>query len=148
MIEGREFVPVLNGTFSHDIWLTKKIREAGLSGLALLDGETQDEFIDRIAMMAYESGLALELLGGLFMPADIDARQWTPEMAIQTSGFFGNVTNEQDKKTLRMQIASAIFYFFVNALASSATSLKSGAKTEADGRHETEDASSTGIGHT
>lgn len=149
MIEGRRFKPVQNGSFAHDIWMTKKIREAGLAGIQLGEEETQDDFIERIAMTAYESGVALQLLGGLFMPAEVEARAWTPEMAARTAEFFGNVTNPEDKHALRMQIASALFYFFASALASSKTSPKYGqAKKEADERHETEAASSMETGLT
>jgi hypothetical protein len=147
-IEGKEFVPVHNGTFAHDIWLTAKVREAGLSDLRIGEDETEDQFIERIAVTAFESGKALELLGGLFMPAGTDARAWTKELAAKTSEFFGNVTDAESKKTLRTQIASALFYFFVNALASSKTSQKSGQVTmkEVDERQETVDAASTEIG--
>lgn len=146
-IEGKRFKPVNNGTFAHDIWLTKKIREAGLAGIQLGDDETQDQFIERIAISAYESGLALQLLGGLFIPAEMESRDWTPEVAAKTADFFGNVTDPEAKHALRMQIASALFYFFASALASSKTSPKSGqAKKEADERHETEDASSMATG--
>lgn len=147
-IEGKRFVTMQNGTFAHDIWLTRKIREAGLAGIAIGDDESQDQFIERIAISAYESGVALDLLGGLFLPAAVEPRDWTPELAAQTSEFFGNVTDPDAKQALRMQIASALFYFFASALASSKTSPKSGAKKEADERHATEAASTSEIGAT
>lgn len=148
-IEGKRFKPMQNGSFAHDIWLTKKIREAGLAGIQIGEDETQDQFIERIAISAYESGLALQLLGGLFIPAEVEARDWLPELAMRTAEFFGNVTELESKKTLRMQIASALFYFFASALASSKTSPKSGqTKKEADGRHETEAVSSMATGLT
>lgn len=147
-IEGRKFVSIANGTFAHDIWITRKIREAGLAGIAVRDGETQDEFIERIAISAYESGIAVQLLGGLFVPAGIEARDWTPEMAAQTADFFGAVTDPDAKQALRMQIASALFYFFVSALASSTTSPKSGAGMEEGAHHASEAASTSAIGAT
>ena len=148
-IEGKRFKPVHNGPFAHDIWLTKKIREAGLAGIQLGEDETQDQFIERIAISAYESGLALQLLGGLFIPAEVEARDWTPEMAARTAEFFGNVIEPESKQALRMQIASALFYFFANALATSKTSPKSGqARKEVDERHASEAASSTVTGAT
>ncbi len=148
MIEGRRFLPITNGTFAHDIWITRKIREAGLAGIAMRDGETQDEFIERIAASAYESGVALELLGGLFIPAGVEARDWTRQMAADTSAFFGAVTDPDAKQALRMQIASALFYFFASALASSTTSPKSGEATGKGERRATEDASTTATGAT
>lgn len=146
-IEGKRFKPMQNGSFAHDIWLTKKIREAGLAGIQMGEDETQDQFIERIAISAYESGLALQLLGGLFIPSEVEACDWSPAMATRTADFFGNVTEPESKRSLRMQIASALFYFFASALASSKTSQKSGqTKKEADERHETAAASSTETG--
>jgi hypothetical protein len=147
-IEGKRFEPIRNGSFAHDIWLTKKIREAGLSNVAIGDDETEDQFIERIAMAAYESGAALELLGGLFIPAGADARSWTPELATQSAEFFGNVTDPESKRELRKQIAAALFYFFVNALASSKTSPKSGRQgmKEVSERRAIEDASASETG--
>lgn len=146
-IEGKRFVTLQNGTFAHDIWLTRKIREAGLANIKIEDGETEDAFIDRIAKAAYESGEALQMLGGLLIPAGTDPRQWTPQMAQQLAEFFGNVTDPQSKQVLRTQIASALFYFFLSALASSKTSPKFGTKTTTEGeRHATEDAPTSEIG--
>lgn len=147
-IEGKRFEPMRNGSFAHDIWLTKKIREAGLSNIAIRDDESEDEFIERIALSAYESGAALDMLGGLFVPAGTDPRVWTPGMAKDTADFFGNVTDPESKRELRKQIAAALFYFFASALASSKTSPKSGPQgmKEASERHATEDASASAIG--
>lgn len=147
-VEGKRFVTLQNGTFAHDIWLTKKIREAGLANVKIEDGETEDQFIDRIAKTAYESGEALSMLGGLLIPAGIDPREWSPELAQHTAEFFGNVTDPQSKQVLRTQIASALFYFFLSALASSKTSPKFGMKTttEEGERHASEDASASETG--
>lgn len=149
-IEGRKYVPIKNGTFAHDIWITKKVREAGLSNIHIDEGETQDDFIDRLAVAAWESGVVLEILGGLLMPAEIEAKNWTPDLAKKTSEFFGNVTDDESKKKLRMQVGGVLFYFFVSALSSSKTSTKSGTQTEAveGGRHVIEDASITATSDT
>lgn len=147
-IEGRKFKPVKNGTFAHDIWITRKVREAGMSNVGLEEGETQDEFIDRFAARLWESGALLEILGGLLMPSDIEPKDWTPEMAKATSDFFGNVTEDESKKFLRMQAGGVLFYFFATALSSSKTSTKSGPVTGTEvGEHRaTEDASITETG--
>jgi hypothetical protein len=147
-IEGKRFVPLRNGTFAHDIWLTRKIREAGLSNISIGDGETPDQFIERIAIVAHESGISLQLLGGLLLPEGVEERNWTPELAESTAQFFGNVTDPEGKRILRTQIASALFYFFANALASSPTSLKFGTEMKKGERQESEGVSTSGIGVT
>jgi len=83
------------------------------------------------------------------IPADIAAKDWTPELAAETTRFFGRVTDEESKKQLRMQIGGVLFYFFVTALSSSKISTKSGTPKEVVGeRHGTVDAQITGIGAT
>jgi len=150
IIEGRQFKPIKNGTFEHDIWISRKVREAGLANVQLNDGETPDEFMERLAAIAWGSGAVLDILGGTLMPAEHDARDWTPEMATATARFFANVTDEEGKKQLRMQIGGILFFFFASALSSSQTSRKSGTPMPSEGeeRQETEGASATGIGAT
>jgi hypothetical protein len=139
-IEGRKFESVQNGSFRYDIWMMNKIRESGLA-LQLIDGETQEAFMERIATKAYESGAGLDLLGGLFVPVGTNLKDWTPKLAASTAEFFGAVTDPDAKQLLRTQMASALFYFFVTALASSTTSPKSSPQTTGeDERHETGDA--------
>lgn len=147
VIEGRAFEQIKNGTFTHDIWVTRKVREAGLADAALREGESHDEFIERLATIAWESGAVLEILGGMMMPAGIDPKEWTPALAAQTAEFFGNVTDEASKRELRMKIGGILAFFFVSALSSSPTSTKSSATAKGeDARRATEDASNTGIG--
>lgn len=147
-IEGKRFVPLVNGTFAHDIWLTRKIREAGLANIAIDEDETPDHFIERIAIVAHESGLSLQLLGALLLPDGVETRDWTPELAESTAQFFGNVTDPEGKRVLRTQIASALFYFFATALASSQTSPKFGTEAKERERQETADASTMATGTT
>lgn len=133
IIEGREFVPIKNGTFAHDIWLMQRVRAAGLSQIRIADNETEDAFIERIAAAAWESGSVLELLGGSLIPANVPAVNWSPELAEECAAFFGAVTDEESKKQLRMQIGGILFYFFINGLSASKTSPKYGAKTYPEG---------------
>lgn len=147
LIEGRAFVPVKNGTFAHDIWVTNKVRESGLGEIVMAEGEDHNAFIEHVARKAWESGAILELLGGLYVPAGMTAKDWTPALAAETSAFFADVTDEDSKQQLRQQIGSLLFYFFANALSSSATSPKSGMSTETESApRATEDAGTSEIG--
>lgn len=149
-IEGRQFKPIKNGTFAHDIWITSKVRAAGLSNVTIADGETQDDFIERLAVEAWNSGFLLEIMGALLIPADKEAKDWTPELGKKTAEFFGNVTDEESKTQLRMTAGGVLYYFFVKGLSSSATSMKSGiqmAKDEGEPRA-TEAAPTTATGAT
>ena len=146
-IEGREFRPMKTGSFSHDIWLMQRVRAAGLGDIQIADGESENAFMERIAAQAWESGLMLELLGGSLLEVGKDPKEWTPAMALANAEFFGNVTDEDSKNTLRAQVGGILFYFFTTALSSSKTLMKSLEKTNPAGeRQGTEGPSTTGIG--
>lgn len=132
MIEGRQFKPIKNGTFEHDIWLMSRVRQAGLGSLRISDGETEDSFIDRIAYQAMGSGHIFELLGGTLIPGEIEAIDWTPAIATESAKFFAKLTTDEGKSVLRRQIGAVLFYFFTSGLSSSKTLTKSGPTTQED----------------
>ena len=126
VIGGKTFNQVVNGSFAHDMWIMKRIREAGLSQIVMIEGETEDDFIERIAVVAYQSGAALDLMGGLCLPQGVEPSQWTPEIAETVSKFFGEVCDPEDKAKLRSIMAGLLFHFFVKGVESSKTSQRFG----------------------
>jgi hypothetical protein len=146
-IEGRVFVPIKNGTFAHDVWVTNKVRESGLGEVVIAEGEDHAAFIERLARKAWESGALLDLMGGLYVPRGVQPKDWSPAMAAQTTEFFANVTDEAGKAQLRQQIGGLLFYFFTSALSFSETSPKFGQATEAGSApHASGDVSTMAIG--
>jgi hypothetical protein len=149
VIEGRAFKPMKNGTFAHDIWLMQRARASGLADIQISATETEDQFVERLAAKAWESGAMLELLAGTLIPEELEASDWTPELAKTVAQFFANVTDEQSKATLRSQIGGLLFLFFMDALSSLQTSRKSGEVTNPAGeRQGNEGLSTTEIGAT
>lgn len=148
-VDGRQFRPIKNGTFAHDIWLMQRVRNAGLATLHIDAGETEDAFMERIATAAWESGAVLELLGGAMVPAELKDTDWTAAIALDSAKFFGSITDEDSKQRLRTQIGGILFYFFISGLSSSKTSTKSGAPTDPEEEpHETEASFISAIGDT
>lgn len=147
-IEGRALKPVKNGTFEHDIYAMQIVSRSGLQQLQLADGEDDDAFISRLAVKAWESGAAIDIMAALLMPAELEAVNWTPATARQLADFFRKVTDPESKRLLRMRIGAILFGFFVSALSFSKTSQKSlipsPARQGAAG--ETADVSGTAIG--
>lgn len=131
-IAGLKFKPIVNSTYLHDIAVMNKIREAGLSNGALLpkEGESDNELIERITTLAYESGRTLELLGLLFVPSDYDELEWDEVVAKHVTKIFSRATSAEDKRTLHEQIAGMLLHFFRSALASSQTFPKSSGSQE------------------
>lgn len=124
-IEGRALKPVKNGTFEHDIYAMQIVARSGLPQLQPIDGEDEDSFVGRLAVKAWESGAAIDILAALLMPAELETAAWTPAGAQQLADFFRKVTDLESKRLLRMRIGAVLFGFFVSALALSKTSMKS-----------------------
>lgn len=130
-IMGREFKAVTDSTLEHDVWTGRQLDHAGLRNLILEYGEKPDEFADRILTRLMLDGAVFELLGGLFMPAELEGRDWTPEMAFETGRLFAHATGE-DKAIVRRQIAGAVEVFLAQGLLSSIRSRRSSARTVAN----------------
>jgi hypothetical protein len=129
-IGGRKFKPIKNSTFAHDIWIMERIKATGLDTLRIEPEESSDDFIDRIGTKAMSGGmqLVLELIAGVLMPDEIDSSAWTPEIAKATTKFFGDLTEESEKAKVRAQIGGWLYFFFLSAIESSMTSMRSGEK--------------------
>lgn len=124
-IEGRVLKPVKNATFEHDIYAMQVVSRSGLQQLHPIDGEDDDSFVSRLAVKAWESGAAIDLMAALLMPVEMEPAAWTPAGAQQLADFFRKVTDPESKRLLRMRIGAILFGFFVNALSFSKTSGKS-----------------------
>lgn len=134
-IGGRQFKPIKNSTFAHDIWIMERVKATGLDTLRIEPEESSDDFIDRIAAKAMTGGmqLVLELIAGVLMPAEIESADWTPAIAKATTKFFGDLTEETEKSKVRAQIGGWLYFFFLSAIESSLTSMRSGEKAEKAG---------------
>jgi hypothetical protein len=130
-IAGREFKAVTDSTLEHDVWTVQQLDRAGLRNLILEDGEKPDEFVERILAKLMLDGAVFELLGGLFMPAELEGKGWTPEMAFETGRLFASTTGE-DKAIVKRQIAGAVEVFLAQGLLSSIRSRRSSARTIAN----------------
>jgi hypothetical protein len=130
-ISGREFKAVTDSTLEHDVWTVRQLDRAGLRNLVLEDGEKPDEFVERILTKLMLDGAVFELLGGLFMPAELNGKDWTPDMAFETGRLFASATGE-DKATVKRQIAGAMEVFLAQGLLSSIRSRRSSVRTVAN----------------
>ena len=121
---GREFKAVVDSTVEHDYWLQGAIARAGLDVVGIQAGELADEFALRILRQTITSNMTFELLGGLMMPLDMKATDWTPELAKQTGDFIKRLTSAEDKQTIQNCILSMLADFFAGGIASLVISRK------------------------
>jgi len=130
VLAGHAFAPLLVSTIEHDFWLMARIRAARLDALTKAEDESAEEFVSRILHEVIDSGRAFELLGGMLIPENVPAEQWTPELAAETAAFIRTLTDPADKARLQSQLISLLIGFFENGLTSLTTSPKSSGAME------------------
>ena len=124
-IGGRRFAHVTDWTVEQDWWLMQRIRKAGLDQIAV-DDTNSEAIAESISQAAADkladSGLALEILGGLLLPEGMDPSQWTPQLAAETTAHLGRQTGAEARQAVRAVASWAIVSFFANGLTSFTTS--------------------------
>jgi hypothetical protein len=118
VLGGREFRPSARSTIRHDHWMMSRIRKAGITDIHQEPGEDARSYGLRVLDALLNGDLALELLGGVLVPADAKG-PWTPEMAAETAAFVGGLEDPEDKRTKDVTLASLLIPFFARELASS-----------------------------
>jgi hypothetical protein len=126
-IGGRVFREVTRSTCAHDTWTMGLIRRAGLEGVDLAPGETMEQFSWRVLGTVLESGLLYELLGAFVVPEGVDDLNWTPDLAVETGRFVGNLYEPGDKAEVHRLVAALLLPFVRDGLGSLVTSLRSSA---------------------
>lgn len=124
-IGGKKFHLAGQTTARHDIFTTRQIAACGVSMVAQLDGETEEQFQYRLYRSAMSSGDVFLLLGALLVPDGTPQLGWTEQTAKETAEFLGNLTDPSDKTKVRILLASALLPFFVSGSRSLRTSPKS-----------------------
>ncbi len=124
-IGGREFKQMGVGPVRQDLYVMQHARLAGLTGTKIAEGETPEEFVNRLIDSMIASGRALALLGGLLVPAELKPEEWTEEVAGSTAAFLGGLRDPEEKRKVYGEVASALLGFSVNGLGSWAASLQS-----------------------
>lgn len=112
-IGGSRWRRVIQTTLRHDRWLRKRIRAAGLHSFKPRPAESSEEFSLRI-LDEVDDDAFYELLGGLFVPGDLDDLQWTAKLAAETAAFFDNLTDERDKAALSSIFVAVVVGFLVS----------------------------------
>lgn len=110
---GRIFVPLGRPTtLEHDIWVTERIRAAGLMPAEIGENEDREAFARRVLFELELSGKGIELLGGMLLPKGTKSEAWTPRLARETSAHLMRVVGAEEKALIvRLQIAMLMSFF-------------------------------------
>lgn len=130
VIEGRTFRALTTTTFEQDLFIMRRMKEARIP--ALIDEATKhperlDEITSDIILVAYESGVLFELMGGIYLE---DGKKWSVKGSLANAEFFMNITDQEEKQKLTEPITAVIVGFFMNARGSSTILLSSSASSE------------------
>jgi hypothetical protein len=99
-------------TVRQDLFIMMQARHAGLMGCVQHDGEEPEAYAERLLATCLASGRALLLLGGMIVPAASKVEDWTEEMAHETAGALGGITDHDEKLELYGAFATTIMVFF------------------------------------
>ena len=128
-IGGRKFDLAAEGSARKDMFTMRQIAACGENTIAQYREETEEGFIFRLYMTALKTGDVFLLLGALLVP---EGAAWSEKVAKETADFLGELTDPEDKKQIRILLASALMPFFVSGRRSSKTFPSSSPKTESD----------------
>jgi len=130
VLAGRAFDAAGPSTIQQDHWMMTRVREAGLLLVEREPDEDPQAYGERMLDALLRSEQGLELLGGLLVP--VGQRRWTPEVALETAAFIGDLSAPEDKARVGALLASLLIPFLMRALASSTSSARpSGAAPDA-----------------
>ena len=132
VVAGRTFRRPATTTFAHDAYTMKQLHGSGLfvamQNFDMLQSPTMDELTTAIVIEAFSSGKLFQLLAAVLVE---DGVKWSPAVADDVAMFFENLTDIQDKATLREAIPWVLLNFFIGAEDSWRIFLKS---SKSDGR--------------
>lgn len=116
---GRSFTYVgANGTLDRDLYVMAHARHAGLADAQIHEAESPEDYAARLLDLLLTSGHGLLLLGGFLLPEGKRVEDWSEELARETAGFLGRVTDPDQKREVQVQLLSVTLGFFVNGLGS------------------------------
>ncbi len=125
---GRTYRTCQQTTYRQDIFVQGLISKAGVSNTQMFKGadESAIDFANRMVATVVESGLATAIIGGLIECIEFPMQgHWTQAYAEGIAEHLDNLTDRDEKQALNDQLASLVAGFFVSALRSQMTFLKS-----------------------
>jgi len=120
-IGGRKFQQIEDWTVEQDWWLMQRIRAAGLDTIGVASGRPDDiaeAIAEAIEAKLADSGLTVDLLGGLLVPEGMSPDAWTPAMAEETAAFLKRQRGREAREAVRNLAVWALVHFFANGLVS------------------------------
>jgi hypothetical protein len=114
----RKLQVITSGPVRHDVWLMSQVKAAGIEHVDMKPGEAAEDLVDAMLDRVMRSGHALDLLGSMLAPADMNLAEWRETTAREMAEFIGGLTEKEDKAVVRGLLARCLAGFFASGLAS------------------------------
>ncbi len=118
VIRGRAFSPLGWFTPARFDWMLEQLEEAGLTKLAMPEGNDADAFAHETLMKLIRGGRRTLILGGMVAPAGTRDGDWTPKMARETADWFDRSADPADVEVINGLTLSMLASFFASGLIS------------------------------
>ena len=128
ILGGRTFLPLRESTVEQDFRFLALVGRARIDEVVMQPGERAEAFARRLLEATIESGVILDLLGCLLVPAELapgdrdPGEVWTSEIGKETARFLGQLRDPKDKAEVRGLVLSLLVSFFESGIVSLSTS--------------------------
>ncbi len=135
ILGGRTFLPLRESTVEQDFRFLALIKRARVDEVVMQLGESPEAFARRLLEVTIESGVILDLLGCLLVPAELapgdrdPGEVWTSEIGKETARFLGQLQDPKDKAEVRSLVLSLLVSFFESGIVSLSTLRTSSVET-------------------
>lgn len=110
---GTEYEHVTVSTLEHDIWFTARLRKVGFADPQIHEGESPEDFGQRLLAQLLASGESHMIVGGLITPVGV---AWTPKVAQETAAALGQIVDPDEKEKFWSFLLELLGDFFQNGL--------------------------------
>lgn len=122
-LHGRTFRRATSTSVDQDAYVTKRLRDSGLSGILDEFDPAKDDIAalnERIIWEAFERGVMYEVLAGILVE---DGVPWSRATAAKNAKMMAEITDQAEKAPILSSAADFLFDFFAVAAAWSARSM-------------------------
>jgi len=131
ILKGRTFRRATSTSVDQDAYVTKRLRDSGLSTILQSFDPAVDDIVslnERIIWEAFERGVMYEVLAGVLVE---DGVPWSRATAAKNAMLMAQITDPSEKAPILSSVADFLFDFFAVAAAWSSASMKSIGKARA-----------------
>ena len=103
-------------TAKRDDWIQSRVYFSGVKKLKQEEGESAEDYAERLTAHLQRSEQTNEILGGILTPAECEDLAWTPAIALETAAHIENLHRPEDKEQRNVILLTLLLDHFVDGL--------------------------------